>query len=203
MTVFLQTLCSSIKQIKPPYVFDWEHAIALHTMQGNEASSRVKGEVSWFCSSCSGNLGYILKLQQGLSFKAHICSAMSGQLSRYEGQLRNFLEAWQGNTDTSRGEVGTKGPFKVATVILLFLSIFYKFQASSPCEALHSPCLSRCQTDVRPPVQMRWKSSTFSRVSTGDSDIPLSCDIRDKPAFNTLQGNPTFFQVRASQCPFH
>ena len=29
------TLCSSIKQIKAPYLFDWEQGIALHAIQGN------------------------------------------------------------------------------------------------------------------------------------------------------------------------
>ena len=29
----------SVKQIKAPYLFDWEKGIALHTMQGNPASS--------------------------------------------------------------------------------------------------------------------------------------------------------------------
>ena len=41
MTVFLCNLWSSTKQIKPPYVFDGEHGIALHAMQVNRASSRI------------------------------------------------------------------------------------------------------------------------------------------------------------------
>ena len=45
--------------------------------------------------------------------------------------------------------------FLVATVILGFLSIFNKSQASSSFEALNSVCLSRCQRDMRPPVYMR------------------------------------------------
>ena len=49
----------------------------------------------------------------------------------------------------------TEGPFLVATVIFGFLSIFSNIQASSPFEALNSTCLSRSQSDVRPPVQMR------------------------------------------------
>ena len=65
----------------------------------------------------------------------------------------------------------TKCPFLDATVILGFLSIFKKSQASSPFEALKSTCLSRYQMDVRPPVQMRRGPRAFSRVSTGDSDI--------------------------------
>ena len=48
MTVFLGTLFSSIKQIKVPYVFDGEHGIAQHAMQGNRASGQGEGEVSWF-----------------------------------------------------------------------------------------------------------------------------------------------------------
>ena len=62
----------------------------------------------------------------------------------------------------------TQCPFLVATVILGFLSIFRKSQASSTFEALNSACLSRCQRDVRPPVQMRQGFRAFSRVSTGD-----------------------------------
>ena len=30
---------SSVKQIEAPYMFDWENAIALDTLQGNRASS--------------------------------------------------------------------------------------------------------------------------------------------------------------------
>ena len=43
-------------------MFDWKHGNALHAMQGNQASSLGEGEVSWFFSSCSGNLGYMLEL---------------------------------------------------------------------------------------------------------------------------------------------
>ena len=46
-------------------MFDGEHGIALHTMQGNRASSPGVGEVSWLLSSCGGNLGYILEFQRG------------------------------------------------------------------------------------------------------------------------------------------
>ena len=71
----------------------------------------------------------------------------------------------------------TKVHFLFGTLILGLLSIFKKSQASSPYEALNSVCLSRLQRDVRPPVQMRWKPMAFSRVSTGDSDMPSSCEM--------------------------
>ena len=38
-------------------MFDCEHGIALHAMQGNRASSLGKWEVSWFFSSWVGTSG--------------------------------------------------------------------------------------------------------------------------------------------------
>ena len=90
----------------------------------------------------------------------------------------------------------TKRPFLVSRKILGFLSIFKKSQASSPFEALNSMCLSSCQSDVISPVQMRWKPTAFASVSTGDSDIPSSSDMKHKPKFKPRKGNPTFFWVR-------
>ena len=87
----------------------------------------------------------------------------------------------------------TKAHFLVETVILGLLSIFKKSQASSPFEALNSVCLSRYQSDVIPPIQMRRRTMAFSRVSTGDSDIPSSCEMKHKPKFKPLQGSPVFF----------
>ena len=80
---------------------------------------------------------------------------------------------------------------------------FKKSQSLSPFEALNSVCLSMCQRDVMPPVQMKQGPRAFSKVSTGDSYIPSSWEMKEEPAFKPLQGNPSFFQVRASRCPFH
>ena len=87
----------------------------------------------------------------------------------------------------------TEVHFQLGTVILGFLSIFKKSKASSPFEAWISVCLWRCQSDMIPPVQMRRRLTAFSRVSTGDSDIPSSCDMKDEPEFKPLQVNPAFF----------
>ena len=43
MRVFLGTLLCSSKKIEAPYMFNWEYNIALHEMQGNQASSQAKG----------------------------------------------------------------------------------------------------------------------------------------------------------------
>ena len=97
----------------------------------------------------------------------------------------------------------TEVHFLVGTVILGFVSIFKNGQASSPYERLNSVCLSRGQRDVRPPVQVRRTTTASSRVSTGDSDMPSSCEMIDEPEFKPLQGNRAFFLVRASRDPFH
>ena len=57
--------------------------------------------------------------------------------------------------------------------------------------------------DVTSPFQMRRACRVFSSVSTGDSGILSSCEIKDEPAFKLLLGNLTLFLVRESQYPLH
>ena len=117
----------------------------------------------------------------------------SGISSRLRRAIRRLLEV--------RPE--TRVPFQMPQSINLgFLSIFNKSQVSSPFEALNSTCLLRCQRDVRP-VQMRLGPRAFSSISTGDPDIPSSCEVNDEPAFMPQQGHSAFFRVRASRCPLH
>ena len=85
-------------------MFDGELGIALQAMQGNRASSRGEGDVSWFFPSCGGDVGCILKLRRGWRFKTCVCSATSRILFCYKGHLRNLHEAWQSKTNTSQGE---------------------------------------------------------------------------------------------------
>ena len=56
---------------------------------------------------------------------------------------------------------------------------------------------------MKRPVQMSLGLRAFSRDCTEDSDIPLSCEMKDEPAFKPLHGNPTFFRVRESRYPLH
>ena len=90
VTVFLGTLWCSIKKIEALYVFDWEYGIALHAMQGNQASFTSEGDVSYDFSSCGRDLGYICELQRGWPFETLLCSVKSGHLCSYEGHLRNL-----------------------------------------------------------------------------------------------------------------
>ena len=106
VTVFLGILFSSIREIKFPYVFDWEHGTPQHERQGNRASSCGEGVVSWVFSSCGRHLLYILELGRGWPFETRVCSAKSALLSSYDGHLGKLNYAWQENTYTSGVDSG-------------------------------------------------------------------------------------------------
>ena len=128
VTALLGTLWSSVKQIEAPYVFDWENSIALYTVQGNRATSRKEGKVSWVFSSCGRNLGYILELRRGCPFETGVCLVKSGHLSRYDGQLRNVTR--RGRTIRTLLEVKWEFRSLFLFGILGFLTILKNCQAS-------------------------------------------------------------------------
>ena len=179
---FLGTLWSSIKQIKSPFVLYWEHGIAEHAMQGNCASSLDEGEVAWIFSSRGRNLGYILQLcRVGISIfvflqqRQHSCLVMkdtSRIKARRLSTIRTLLEV----------RSDTEDHFLFDTVILGYLTIFKICQPSSTFEAVISTWSSNCQRYVRPHFEWRWTHRAFCRVSTGDSDILSSCDMKNEHA---------------------
>ena len=71
-------------------MFNWEYIIAMHEIQGNQATSPGEWYVSWDYSSCGRNLEYIRELQRGWPFETPLCSTKSGLLSSYDGHLRNL-----------------------------------------------------------------------------------------------------------------
>ena len=136
---------------------------------------------------------YILELRRGWPFETSVSSAKSGLLSSYDGHVRKLNYAWQENTYASRGESGGQ-----ASLISLHRYIgipinFHEESASSSFEALNSAQLSKSPMYVKTCVQKRLRTMAFSRVSTGDYDIPSSCEMKDEPAFKALQGKPAFF----------
>ena len=118
----------------------------------------------------------------------------SGHLSRYHGHLGKLTMLGRTVRTLLKLRREAKRPLLICTVILVFLSIFTKSQASSPFEAMNPAHLSMCQKDVRPSVQKRRNTMAFSRVSTGDSVIPSSCEMKYEPAFRPLQGNRPSFE---------
>ena len=57
VTVFLGTLCSSINQIKAPYVFDWEQGISLQVMQNIWPQLSARGKSHDFSRVAAGTWG--------------------------------------------------------------------------------------------------------------------------------------------------
>ena len=164
-------------------MFDGEHGIALHAIEGNQSSSHGEWEVTCISRVVAGTCGTFSSYgreghskpvfeqrHQDSSIVTRNPSRIYITLGR---AIRKLLEMRQ----------EMQGTFLVAAVILGFLSILNKSQALSPVEALNSACLSMCQRDVRPPVPMSQGFRAFSRVSTGDSDIPSSCEMKEEPAF--------------------
>ena len=86
---------------------------------------------------------------------------------------------------------GPEVHFLVGTVIMGFLSIFKTSQASSPYEAMNSVA-SRGSKGCEAPCRDEADTYAFPRVSTGNSDMPSSCEMKQEPKFKPLQGNPAF-----------
>ena len=136
------------------------------------------GSTELLCTQCMGIRPHLRARGKSLCFSRFAVGTLNIFLS-YGGDGPSKLEFVQRRLDSclvTSGKIGratgtllkvrreTQVPFLVATVILGFLSIFKKkSQASSPFEALNFTCLSRCQRDVRPPVQMRRGPRAFSR----------------------------------------
>ena len=59
MRDFWGTLYTSVKQIKDPYVFDWEQGIALHAVQGIGPHISASGKSDGFSRVAVGSWGMI------------------------------------------------------------------------------------------------------------------------------------------------
>ena len=146
---------------------------------------------------------YILELRLGWPFETRVCSAKSGLLSSYDGHLGKLNYAWRDNTEFSGCEPGSQ-----ASLISWhsYIGIPINFHEQSGIVTFWSielAHLSKSQMDVRPSVQKRMRTLAFSRVSTRNYNILLSCEMKNEPAFKALQGKPTFFWVRASRGPLY
>ena len=193
MTVFLGILFSSIREIEVPYVFDWNIELLRMKCRGIGPHLAARGKSHEFSRVAAGTwcifwsyggdghlkLGFFQQRQNSCL----VMTDTSGSYTMLGRKTQTILEVSQ----------DAKCPLLVGTVISVFLSIFTKSQASSPFEALKSAQLSKSQMDVRPSVQKGLRTMAFSRVSTGYSDIPSSCEMKEEPVFKVLQGNPAFF----------
>ena len=72
MTVFVGTLWCSIKHIEAPYVFDWEHGIALHPGQGIRALTPAEGMTHGISRVAAGTWGIFSSYSRDGRLKLHL-----------------------------------------------------------------------------------------------------------------------------------
>ena len=72
------TLCSSVKQIKAPYLFDWEQGIALHAMQGIGPHFSATGKFHGFSLTAAGTWGTFSSYGRGSHYQLLFFSGKSG-----------------------------------------------------------------------------------------------------------------------------
>ena len=156
MTVFLEILFSSIREMEVPCIFDCKHGTTPHEMQGNRASSCGEAEVSWVFSSGGRHLVYILELRRRWPFETRVCSAKSGLLSRYDRHLGKLNYAWQENTDASGGEpvgqaslISSQSYINIPIIYHELSSIisFWSIELSAPLEVSNG-CEAICAEEV-------------------------------------------------------
>ena len=68
MRVFWGTLCTSVKQIHDPYLFDWEQGIALHACRGIGPHLSASGNSDGF-SRVSAEAGVCSRVTAGVDIK--------------------------------------------------------------------------------------------------------------------------------------
>ena len=176
-------LCSSIKQVKAPYLLTGNRELLCTQCRVFGTHPEERGMTYIFFPVVAGTWGIFsrygrdgpskLVFVQQHQDSCLVLRETLGFSSRLNRGIGMHLKLRRENKD----------PIPVATGILGFLLIFKRSQASSIFEALNSKCLLSCQSDVRPHVEMRQGPRAFSRVYTGDSDIPSSCEMKDENAF--------------------
>ena len=87
----------------------------------------------------------------------------------------------QGSLSSFHRDIGIPINFQEESSLVTFSSL-----------EIHRPL--KVSRDLRPPVQIRQGTRVSSSISTQDSDIPSSCDMKHEPKFKPLQGNPAFFE---------
>ena len=131
--------------------------------KSNELSRVVAGTwciFSYYEGDGHLKFGFVLRSQDSCL----VMTVTSGSLTMLGSKIQTLLEV---SREAMR-------PLLVGTVILVFLLIFTKIQASSHFEAFNSLHLSKSQMDLRPYVHKRLRTMAFFRVSTENSDIPSS-----------------------------
>ena len=85
-----------MKEVKAPFMYDGYRGISLHAKQGNRASSRGKGKVSWFSPLFSGTCGIFSRNgQEGPSKFVFVPQRQDSCLVARDTTEFSFGKEWQ------------------------------------------------------------------------------------------------------------
>ena len=214
----LGNLLNCVKGVTTPLKFLKGLGIAFQALQ-NWASSRIKGGIPWFLSSCSGNLGVLLKLGRGHQGTSRVASGKSSLLSSCMG-VRGLLSSHYreiGSHLALRGEscgfshvaarslgflLSCDGDFR--ELLMLPQGIQVSFLVVSRCTGVlsnhcrgigpHLTLRGECRVS-----QVAARALGLSRVATGTSRN-FSCCLREvRPPFKFEGAPQDFYRVTAGE----
>ena len=99
--VFFWEPLELLKGVKPQSSCEGKCGSALGSLQGNQASSRVEGRISWFFLSCCQKLRDPLKLHRRPQGTSRVATVESDLLSSCKGHLGIPFQSLQGNSASS------------------------------------------------------------------------------------------------------
>ena len=167
---------------------------SLHVLLGTWNCSAGNVRESGLISRSGGALIVFLGLQREPGVYSRLMAEMAIQNSYLFSDVRTpvYLQwipqesklVWQDNTDASRSEAWDRGSLSSWRSDIEIPNNTQEVSGIlNFCNTeLRKPL--RCQRNVRPLMEMRWRPRAFCRVSKVDSDILSSCDMNNEPALS-------------------
>ena len=146
---------SCIRHLKDPFEAQEGMWAFSRDTQWRRPSSRVKGIISWFFSSCARKLGVPLLFQRGPQGPTCVASGKSSVHASCEGLLLVPLQSVPGPRSSSAAEAETSGFLSSADMDLKDPMEFQQGSQASFCvETCKSAFLSSFNSSVRLPVEL-------------------------------------------------
>ena len=154
-TDILGDFLSCIRRIKDPFEAQEGMWAFSRDTQWRRPSSRVKGIISWFFSSCARKLGVPLLFQRGPQGPTRVAAGKSSLHASCEWTLGTPLQSVPGPTSSSGAEARTSRFLSSADSVLgVPMELQQWSQASSHVETCKFAFLLSCNSSVRFPVEL-------------------------------------------------
>ena len=154
-TDILGDFLSCIRRIKDPFEAQEGMWAFSRDTQWRRPSSRVKGIISWFFSSCARKLGVPLLFQLGPQGPTRVAAGKSSLHASCEWTLGTPLQSVPGPTSSSGAEARTSRFLSSADSVLgVPMELQQWSQASSHVETCKFAFLLSCNSSVRFPVEL-------------------------------------------------